>query len=46
MKIVFGDLEANGLLPQATKVHCGVFKDQKTKEVVKFTPDTIRKMLE
>lgn len=46
MKIVFGDLEANGLLPQATKVHCGVFKDQKTKEVVKFTPDTIRQMLE
>ena len=46
MKIVFGDLEANGLLPQATKVHCGVFKDQKTKEMFKFKPDDVKSMLE
>ncbi len=45
MKFVFGDLEANGLLREATKVWCGVFKDRDTKEVVKFTPNQIPEML-
>jgi len=33
------------LLPTATKVWCGVFKDIKSKAVVKFGPDEIEKML-
>ena len=41
MKIVVGDLEADGLLQQATTVWCGVFKDRTTKELHKFTPDTV-----
>lgn len=45
MKVVFGDLEANGLLDTATRVWCGVFKDLNTKEVVKFRPNQIREML-
>lgn len=44
MRIVSGDLEANGLLPTATKVHCGVFKE-KGKEPVKFLPNQIKQML-
>jgi DNA polymerase I-like protein with 3'-5' exonuclease and polymerase domains len=44
-KIVIGDLEANGLLREATKVHCGVFKDITTNEVVKFRPHQIEEML-
>lgn len=46
MKICVGDLEANGFLRQATHVHCGVFKDITTKEVVKFRPHQIKEMLE
>lgn len=38
MRICIGDLEANGLLDTATKVHCGVFKDYKTGEKFKFSP--------
>lgn len=45
MRICIGDLEADGLLPTATKVWCGVFKDIQTGEVLKFKPDTIRNML-
>lgn len=46
MRIVVGDLEANGLLDTATKVHCGVFKDINTGELWKFKPHEIRQMLE
>lgn len=41
-----GDLEANGLLEEATTVHCGVFKNLDDLSVVKFTPDKIKNMLE
>lgn len=41
MKIGTFDLEANGLLDQATKVHCAVLKDSTTKEVFKFRPHEI-----
>lgn len=44
MRIAFGDLEANGLLTQATKVHCGVFKET-TGKVSKFHPHQIKEML-
>jgi len=44
--VVSGDLEANGLLNQATKIHCGVFKNLHTGEITRFTPDNIEKMLE
>lgn len=37
MKRVVGDLEANGLLDEATRIWCGVFKDIDTGEVVKFS---------
>jgi DNA polymerase I-like protein with 3'-5' exonuclease and polymerase domains len=46
LKIVFGDLEANGFLRQATHVHCGVFKDKATGEIKKFRPHQIKEMLE
>lgn len=46
MKICVGDLEANGFLRQATRAHCGVFKDLTTKEVVQFRPHQIKEMLE
>jgi DNA polymerase III epsilon subunit-like protein len=44
-KVVF-DLEANGLLDEATVVHCAVFKDLDTKEVKKFYGKSLPKMLE
>ena len=37
MRICVADLEADGLLDEATKVHCGVFKDIRSGEVWKFT---------
>lgn len=40
------DLEADGLLRTATRVWCGVFKNQKTNEVKTFGPDDIPSMLE
>jgi len=46
LRIVCGDLEANGFLDQATKVHCGVFKDINTNEIKKFKPDDVQSMLE
>jgi len=36
-----GDLESNGLLDEATVIHCGVFKNYHTKEKVYFTPENI-----
>lgn len=42
---LYGDIEANGLLHEATKVHCGVFKDAKTGELHKFGPNDIEAML-
>ena len=44
--ILCGDLEANGLLEVATKIHCGVFKDIQTNKLYKFTPANIDKMCE
>jgi hypothetical protein len=46
MKIVFGDLEANGFLDTVTTAWCGVFKDLNTKEVVKFRPHQMKEMLD
>ena len=45
MKMVFGDLEANGLLDTVTKTHCGVFKE-KGNASVKFGPNQVKEMLE
>lgn len=45
MRVCVGDLEANGFLNQATRVHCGVFKDIETGEVVRFRPHQIQDML-
>ena len=41
-----GDLEANGFLDIATKVHCGVFLSTDRKDRVTFVPDQIKEMLE
>lgn len=46
MKIGFADLEANGFLREATRVHCGVFKDKATGDITKFRPHQIDEMLE
>jgi DNA polymerase-1 len=45
MKIYVGDLESDGLLDTATKVHCGVFKNRQSGELVKFRPHQIEEML-
>ena len=45
-KVRVFDIEANGLLRQATKIHCIVFSDLKKQEVVKFGPDEIAKALD
>lgn len=45
MQITFADLEADGLLAEATVVHCGVFKNQATGVVTKFRPTQIKQML-
>lgn len=45
MKVYVGDLEADGLLEEATRVWCGVFKDLKTGEVIKFNPHQVPDML-
>ena len=39
------DLEANGLLREATTVHCGVFKDIESGKITKFQPNEIPQML-
>jgi DNA polymerase-1 len=46
MHISFADLEANGFLHNATKAHCGVFKNKETGEITKFRPHEIPAMLE
>lgn len=46
MRMVIGDLEADGLLDEATRVWCGVFMDIRTNEVFKFLPDQIEEMLD
>ena len=43
MKLAFGDLEANGLLRQATVIHCGVFKEQDG-TLRKFYEDSLKEM--
>lgn len=45
MKIATGDLEADGLLDTATRVWCGVFKEDNG-TVVKFRPHQINEMLQ
>lgn len=40
------DIEANGLLHQATKIHCFVFSDLKKQEVRRFGPDELDKAVE
>ena len=45
-RVCIADLEADGLLDVATRVHCGVFKDVKTNEIFKFTEHTVGAMLE
>lgn len=39
------DLEANGYLHVADRVHCGVFKNLDTGEIKKFQPSQIKQML-
>ena len=50
MRIYVGDIEANGLLSTATKLHCAVFKDIETGKIVKFWPwegaDYIKQLLD
>lgn len=49
-RVYVGDCEANGLLPTATKMHCAVFKNIYTGEIVKFWPwegaDYVKQMLD
>lgn len=44
MKLVF-DLEANGLLPEATKVWCGAVKDLTDEATISYGPDNIHDLL-
>lgn len=39
------DLESNGLLDQASVIHCGVFKNTITEEVRKYRPNDIKDMV-
>lgn len=45
MRVEVADLEANGLLHEADRVWCGVFKDIHTNEMSKYEPWDIDKML-
>lgn len=45
MRIGFADLEANGFVREATKAHCGVFKNKDTGEITKFRPHQMAEML-
>lgn len=45
-KVRVFDVEANGFLRQATKVHCFVFSDLKKQQVVKFYPHQIEEAIE
>lgn len=44
-KIFVFDLEANGFLEEADRVHCGVFKQLGVKGLTKFRPDQVEEML-
>lgn len=44
--VYIADLEADGLLHDATRVWCAVFKNYTTHEITKFGPDEIPEMLE
>lgn len=46
LNVWVADLEADGLLEQATRVWCGVFKRRNTDEVRKFRPEQVKEMLE
>lgn len=45
MKVGFFDLEANGLLREATKVHCGVVKQQGQEALSKYGPSQVKELL-
>jgi len=45
MNVQIFDLESDGLLNEATKVHCGVFKNITTSVVTKFRPEAIKDMI-
>ena len=45
MSTYVADLEGDGFLENATKVHCGVFIDVDTEKVYEFRPDQIQDML-
>lgn len=45
MRVAFGDLEADNFVREATKAHCGVFKDKDTGEITKFRPHQMAEML-
>lgn len=45
MRKCVADLEANGLLQEATVIWCGVFKDIETNEVFKFKPNEMNEMM-
>lgn len=45
-KVRVFDVEANGFLRQATKIHCFVFSDLKKQQVVKFYPHQIEEAIE
>ena len=46
MKIGFFDLEANGLLRESTKLHCGVVMDKALRKVAKFQPHQSQELLD
>jgi len=46
MRRCVADLEANGLLHEATVIHCGCFIDIDTKEVFEFRPHQMQEMVE
>lgn len=49
-RVWIGDIEANGLLKQATKLHCAVFKNVNSGEIKKFWPwpggDYVKQLLD
>lgn len=45
MRTCVADLEANGLLREATQIWCGVFVDVRTEEVFKFEPHQMQEMV-
>lgn len=45
MRIGFFDLEANGLLREATKLHCGVVMDKASRKIAQFKPNQSKELL-